>query len=519
MRLNGCTIFYLPLGCRLIFPFPVVICISSNNYGVVRMKKIAACYIRVSTDEQTELSPDSQLEALKDYAAAHDYSIPEEYIFKDEGISGRTTKKRPEFNRMIGVAKTKPRPFDAVLLWKFSRFARNRTDAIVYKNLLRNELGIDVISISENLGENKGTALILESMFEAMDEYYSINLSTEVKRSMKMKAEKGQPLSVAPFGYKMINKQLIIDPVKAEIVKYIFSAFENGDGVNKIARFLCGSGIKTNRGSAPDNRFVSYILKNPVYCGYTRWCPEGRANYGREPETNAEKIILAKGTHAQIITEEQFNRTQARILEIKERHKKYRRPESSNDWLLKGLIKCDACGSTLVRMSEKKQALQCHSYNRGKCNVSHYLTLPAARSAIIGAVNEAFKALTFDIHSETIFKTEQNKAQMLRRLIGAEEAKLSRIREAYETGVDSIEEFRENKKRVVSCISKLKAELTETDQKQNNAAKDSKKVTDALLIINDESADVGLKNTILRAIIDRIDFCKPQNELRIFFYV
>ncbi|MCI7334723.1 MAG: recombinase family protein, partial [Oscillospiraceae bacterium] len=166
------------------------------------MKKIAACYIRVSTDDQTELSPSSQLEALQEYADSHGYIIPEEYVFKDEGISGRTTKKRPEFNRMIGVAKTKPKPFDAVLLWKFSRFARNRTDAIVYKNLLRNELGIDVISISESLGDDRGTALILESMFEAMDEYYSINLSTEVKRSMKMKAEKGQPLCIPPFGYK-----------------------------------------------------------------------------------------------------------------------------------------------------------------------------------------------------------------------------------------------------------------------------------------------------------------------------
>ena len=108
------------------------------------MKKIAACYIRVSTDDQTELSPDSQLEALKEYAETHDYIIPEEYIYKDEGISGRSAKKRPAFNTMIGTAKIKPKPFDAVLLWKFSRFARNRTDAIVYKNLLRNELGIDV---------------------------------------------------------------------------------------------------------------------------------------------------------------------------------------------------------------------------------------------------------------------------------------------------------------------------------------------------------------------------------------
>ena len=95
--------------------------------------KVAAAYIRVSTDDQTEYSPESQLEHIKSYAKRNGFILPEEFIFMDEGISGKTTKKRAEFLRMIGIAKTKPKPFDAILLWKFSRFARNREDSIVYK--------------------------------------------------------------------------------------------------------------------------------------------------------------------------------------------------------------------------------------------------------------------------------------------------------------------------------------------------------------------------------------------------
>ena len=85
--------------------------------------KIAAAYIRVSTEDQVEYSPASQLEKIKEYAKRNGYILPEEYIFRDEGISGRNTKKRVEFNRMIGIAKQKPKPFDTILLWKFSRFA------------------------------------------------------------------------------------------------------------------------------------------------------------------------------------------------------------------------------------------------------------------------------------------------------------------------------------------------------------------------------------------------------------
>ena len=88
--------------------------------------KTAAVYIRVSTDEQTEHSPESQLTEIKKYAERNDILVDPDYIFTDAGISGRKADKRPEFQRMISVAKSKQRPFDIILVWKFSRFARNQ---------------------------------------------------------------------------------------------------------------------------------------------------------------------------------------------------------------------------------------------------------------------------------------------------------------------------------------------------------------------------------------------------------
>lgn len=67
--------------------------------------KTAAAYIRVSTEDQVEYSPDSQLKAIRDYARKNDMILPEEFIFVDEGISGRKAAKRPEFMKMIGTAK------------------------------------------------------------------------------------------------------------------------------------------------------------------------------------------------------------------------------------------------------------------------------------------------------------------------------------------------------------------------------------------------------------------------------
>ena len=81
--------------------------------------KIAAAYIRVSTDNQTELSPDSQIKVVQQYAKQHGYIIPREYVFRDDGISGRYADKRPQFNEMIATAKQKPSPFSALEIFTF----------------------------------------------------------------------------------------------------------------------------------------------------------------------------------------------------------------------------------------------------------------------------------------------------------------------------------------------------------------------------------------------------------------
>ena len=106
--------------------------------------KTAAAYIRVSTDSQTELSPDSQIKVVRQFAKQHGYIIPKEFIFRDDGISGRTAEKRPQFNQMIATAKQTPSPFSAVLLWKFSRFARNQEESIFYKSMLRKN-GVKIV--------------------------------------------------------------------------------------------------------------------------------------------------------------------------------------------------------------------------------------------------------------------------------------------------------------------------------------------------------------------------------------
>ena len=192
----------------------------------------AAAYIRVSTENQTELSPSSQLKIIRKFADEKGYLIDEDFIFRDNGISGRYADKRPEFNRMISLAKQKPPLFSAVLVWKFSRFARNQEESIFYKSLLRKN-GIEVISVSEPVDDGPFGKLI-ERIIEWSDEYYSIRLSGEVRRGMTEKAERGGIVSIAPFGYKVTDGRLVVDAEKARIVSKIFADFLNNKDINMI---------------------------------------------------------------------------------------------------------------------------------------------------------------------------------------------------------------------------------------------------------------------------------------------
>ena len=248
----------------------------------------AAAYIRVSTENQTELSPSSQLKIIRKFADEKGYLIDEDFIFRDNGISGRYADKRPEFNRMISLAKQKPPMFSAVLVWKFSRFARNQEESIFYKSLLRKN-GIEVISVSEPVDDGPFGKLI-ERIIEWSDEYYSIRLSGEVRRGMTEKAERGGIVSIAPFGYKVTDGRLVVDAKKARIVSKIFADFLNNKDINMICDNLNSAKIKTSKGNNWDCRAVEYILQNPVYIGKIRWnpiCKTGRDFYN-------ENLIIFK---------------------------------------------------------------------------------------------------------------------------------------------------------------------------------------------------------------------------------
>ncbi|MDD4680446.1 MAG: recombinase family protein, partial [Clostridia bacterium] len=304
--------------------------------------KTAAAYLRVSTTEQTEFSPDAQLRAIRDYASKSGIVLLEEHIYQDDA-SGTDIKKRIQFQKMISVAKSKPKPFDAIIVHKFDRFARSREDSIIYKKLLRQDLKIDVLSVTEPTDDSNISQLV-EGIMETMAEFYSKNLSGEVIKGMSEKARRGEMHVTPPYGYdKEPGKPYTINEQETKYVQLIYEWFLNGDSYFAIAGRLNELGIRTKRGNLFENRTIEYILHNIVYAGYTRWSPDKiiSKRIFDHPDT-----IIAKSTHEPIIPEDVFNMVQEKIKTAKLTRQTKERPVESKKHYLSGILRCGNCGGS-----------------------------------------------------------------------------------------------------------------------------------------------------------------------------
>jgi len=344
-------------------------------------------YARVSSEKQdTSLSISAQLKALHEYTRRNKYQVVREFV--DEAETGRTAD-RPEFKKMISMARSTDKPFDAILVWKYSRFSRSRTDSIVYKTLLKKN-GIKVISINEP-SDNTPSGRLFENIIEDLDEFYSDNLGEEVTRGMRESVSRGFYISSKPsYGYRKIRVQdggkertkLEINPDEASIVILIFDSILSGKSLLDIVRELNSKGIPAPKGKAWNKTGLYAIITNEIYTGTMVWGMNSKR--GLEP-------VKVEGAVPVIIDKDAFYNVQRML---KERSPVKIHPKRvSSRFLLSGLAKCGYCGKSLVGQDAKSGKFSyyvCGTLNKkgaGSCR-SRYLNSNRFEGIVIDRIKE-----------------------------------------------------------------------------------------------------------------------------------
>lgn len=308
----------------------------------------AAAYARVSTGMQVEAgsSLPSQLAEIRRWGKQNGYEVVTEFV--DEGQSARSDA-RPEFQRLCSMARKPGCPFQAVLVWSWSRFARNLQDAVTYQELLKKH-HIELISISEPIPDGP-LGELLRNILHSINEFYSADLAKQTLRGMVETAQQGYALGgPAPYGYKKEHVahpqggqkvRYAPDPEEAPIVRRVYEAYASGKGLETIADGLNLDGIPTRRGKQWQKPTIKGMLwdNKEVYLGNLifnrRKKSRGKLLYMKPKE----EWIIQKGTHEPIITREL-----AKAVEVAKNGRGRPRKADRPLCILKGLVRCAECG-------------------------------------------------------------------------------------------------------------------------------------------------------------------------------
>lgn len=284
-------------------------------------------YARYSAGpRQTDQSIDGQLRVCTEFCKQRGLTVVDTYC--DRHISGRTDE-RPEFQRLIADAKA--HKFEAVVVYKTDRFARNKYDSAIYKRELRRN-GIQIFYAAEAIPEGP-EGIILESLMEGLAEYYSAELAQKIKRGLNESALKCQSLgSGRPLGYTVDEqKHFQIDPESSQAVKTIFEMYIKGESNAAICDYLNARGLRTSQGNLFNKNSINRIIKNRKYIGEYRY-----------------NDIVVEGGMPAIISKETFCLAQAEM----ERRRTHRAPVSPKaEYLLAGKLFCGHCKGPMQGVS------------------------------------------------------------------------------------------------------------------------------------------------------------------------
>lgn len=227
---------------------------------------VAAIYARYSSLAQRDVSIDDQVAECAQFAASRGLEVGE--VYADRAISGRRDD-RPQFQRMLADAKAGW--FSAVIVYKLDRFARDRYASAVHRMELK-KCGVELLSATEPVVDGP-EGIILQSVIEGMNEFYSANLSVQVRRGMVGNAKRCLHNGRRVFGYDHgEDGRFVVDPVEGPLVREMFDRYVNrGQTSGQIAVWLNSVGVRGGMGGVPSRPWVLKRLHDECYTGVYIW--------------------------------------------------------------------------------------------------------------------------------------------------------------------------------------------------------------------------------------------------------
>ena len=303
-----------------------------------------AAYCRVSTDSKDQINSFvAQIKYYNDYIRSHSNMILVD-VYADEGITGTCIKKREEFKRMVRDCKLKK--IDRIIVKSVQRFARNSLECIESIREL-SEYGVSVYFENDNIDTKDMNSEMLLYVKSAFAQSEAMSASKRMSTSIRMKMEDGTyVISTAPYGYRMIDKELVICQEEAEIVRQIYNWYLSGMGMNLIVDKL--NSMQTNENWNISH--IRYILSNEKYIGDSllqkTYTPD-MIPFKKQLNNGQRTKYYVTDAHDAIISRDVFEKVRQLKLE---KEKKYTKEYNNTKSFFSGKIRCRDCGWLFKRV-------------------------------------------------------------------------------------------------------------------------------------------------------------------------
>ena len=479
-------------------------------------------YARVSTDQ------DEQINSLENQVQYYTELIQSKPNWKfvpgyiDEGISGGTTRKRDDFNRMIRDAKAGM--FDFIITKEISRFSRSTLDSIKYtQELLENNVGVLFQNDNINTLDTDSEFRLVIMAGVAQDEIRK--LSERLKFGFRQAIKNGHVLGNDKlYGYDKKDCVLTVNEKEAEIIRLVFDLYGNQRlGVRTVSKHLTELGYTSREGNAFNTLTVRHILENPKYKGW--YCGNKTQSIDYRTKKNApleehEWVMYPDPGIPAIVPEELWNRANALYKKRREETMSHSSGVSfQNRYPYSAKIYCEEHGTTFHRqVLESKKGRQevwrCKVYRthgRAACSA------PPIRSCDLDAIlSEIFNRIVRDkqaimdslvtvisnVPKEVDYNRLSNQVQAEMAEIGK---KKDRLLELSIAGAMTVEEFKQRNDAFNARLSQYESQLRAIEQEAEQASKGALDLAEIRRCLEQELSFDGEPNeALLTTILEKI---------------
>jgi site-specific DNA recombinase len=460
-----------------------------------------AIYTRVSTDEQARegVSLQEQQERLKAYCRAMGWT-QELIVFTDDGYSAKSLD-RPQLNKLIDHVKTGT--ITRIMVTKLDRMSRRLLDLLSLIELFQ-EHNVSFISISESFDTNTPSGRLTLQVLGAVAEFERERIRERVFENMLHAAGTGKWLTQSPYGYDLIEKELVINEQEAKVVREIYNFYlEKGMGFYSIAKSLNEEGIPSKNRVEWSIRSIKLILSNPAYKGTLVWNRVDSSKKKRTLKDEEEWVVMDQCLPV-IIEPAIWGQAQKKLdqQQIAPRAK-------SSPHLLGGLIRCGNCGSGMSigwsgSKNRRYRVYRCSANkNKGTCTSKQYRADNLEEWFKIGMLN-LFSSVDKTFSPKLVEqKIKQQKNEIEQKLQTAKQRYKRKV-EAYTAGLIDLEDLNEEKERLDKVLmestkSQSDSSIIDIKELEKNIQKKITNVVDAIETLPIEEAK-GFIGTLVKQI-------------------